>query len=580
MDRNTTTNEEDESTDGTEDSDDFFDAVESSSVPRSVPSHQEHGMEHVQSQPQVSDLRQNITSSADENGFVIIDHPNKAVIKLENKSNEIEIESDDVPKEQKKGITNIIEENPIVAAQTNQFEISPIIEENAMIEKKAEDLEKINQTALIEKDKEMASFDAIYGIINQDENKQQQEEDEPVMVSLSSSEISDPFTASTNSSTHRVAPPPPPQSRQVRDTTTPSATPVKTYFKKPPAPPPQPKNDSKPVEPQDFDSIFGTPMPTIVADSLSVSPIKDKTNSASDDNRFESDDNDEFEAYFSDPKFNGSFKENGETPKKENEFDSVFGVTQVPTAIEVNDGQTTVTSSPLDQMDLDNAFSVTLNDKNQTADAYEPSLQGFQDSFNQRIAEPVKESVSKITTKDENKGVKNINASRGVEENSNSPLKKEEPSQSINANKSDIEDGKKKKKKKNIVSWAKSFGGFDFSGLDSDKKKSSKKNKSKSENSAAAASTLPESTTTNASIHNSSGFDDSIHRYSPPSSLHQTQVPPITNNLAYDLDTIQGSHIAELVNMGFDPAAALDALDRYDQDLEKATNFLLDQAYK
>ncbi|RCH81163.1 hypothetical protein CU097_000245, partial [Rhizopus azygosporus] len=46
----------------------------------------------------------------------------------------------------------------------------------------------------------------------------------------------------------------------------------------------------------------------------------------------------------------------------------------------------------------------------------------------------------------------------------------------------------------------------------------------------------------------------------------------------YNLDTIQGSRIAELVNMGFDPTAAKEALDRYDQDLEKATNFLLDQS--
>ncbi|KAG1066188.1 hypothetical protein G6F42_026707 [Rhizopus arrhizus] len=94
-----------------------------------------------------------------------------------------------------------------------------------------------------------------------------------------------------------------------------------------------------------------------------------------------------------------------------------------------------------------------------------------------------------------------------------------------------------------------------------------------------------------AETRSSSGFDDSIQQ-APAAAAAETTTQTATtpaasatntntnnNNFAYDLDTIQGSHIAELVNMGFDPAAALEALDRYDQDLEKATNFLLDQAY-
>lgn len=118
-----------------------------------------------------------------------------------------------------------------------------------------------------------------------------------------------------------------------------------------------------------------------------------------------------------------------------------------------------------------------------------------------------------------------------------------------------------KKKKKNIVSWAKSFGGFDFSAEDDKKKK--KKDKKKAKELVIEPKKKKEDTPT---IHSSE-----ITPSQPPAPINNTSVP------AFDLDTIQGSHIAELVNMGFEPAAALEALDRYDQDLVKATNFLLDQ---
>ncbi|KAG0808043.1 hypothetical protein G6F17_000901 [Rhizopus arrhizus] len=121
----------------------------------------------------------------------------------------------------------------------------------------------------------------------------------------------------------------------------------------------------------------------------------------------------------------------------------------------------------------------------------------------------------------------------------------------------EIDDKKKKKKKKNIMSWAKTLGGFD--GEKKKKKRAEKEARRNSKN--------------NTKITAS-------HTYSANEQPIATQSPIATtpaNNNKYS-GTIHDSHIAELVNMGFDPKAAKEALDRYDQDLEKATNFLLDQS--
>jgi hypothetical protein len=531
----------------------------------------------------------------------------------------------------------------------------------------------------------MTPFDTIFGV-NQDQQQQQQqdqEEDEPVMVSsLSDSEVSDPFTASTNSSTHRVAPPPP-QSRRSASTTgtsTPTAaTTSARQSKKPPAPPPPHRNQTN--EPQDFDAIFGTLTPKVACSSSA--------------HEFESDDNDEFDTYFSDPKFtnNNNKNKNGETPNQGTEFDSVFAVTPTPGIHAVSSGtdnsisnfavnpavstennnndnnninkEEISTTSPFDQSEFNNAFNTNVEDKVIKEEEEEkqnqhvpPAIQhGFEDSFDkssptfsnvQTSAANITETAATATAgssqpeleitnaipandllKGENQGVESFtdnNISRGAKEEKNrqesynakkeEKTKKENPIIATNSSSSKSvpnanDDGKKKKKKKNIVSWAKSFGGFDFSGLDNEekkKKKSEKKSSKKEQQQAKNQSSGSNSNTPSVpGTQNSSGFDDNIQQHSP--SLHEPQqassttatLPPATNttttpantnintntntnnndnnNFAYDLDTIQGSHIAELVNMGFDPASALEALDRYDQNLEKATNFLLDQAY-
>ncbi|KAI9264833.1 hypothetical protein BY458DRAFT_438102 [Sporodiniella umbellata] len=105
---------------------------------------------------------------------------------------------------------------------------------------------------------------------------------------------------------------------------------------------------------------------------------------------------------------------------------------------------------------------------------------------------------------------------------------------------------KKKKKKKNIVSWAKTLGK-----KDGEKKKKKEKEKEKERN------------------QNNKVVSTTAETTSQPTTI------PLPNTVS---STNQDSHIAELVNMGFDTRAAREALDRYDQDLEKATNFLLDQS--
>jgi hypothetical protein len=276
--------------------------------------------------------------------------------------------------------------------------------------------------------------------------------------------------------------------------------------KKPPAPPPQQKSCSN----NEFDSIFG----------VSTLPAAFTRGFDTDDDDF--------------------FTNNGETSKQEQ---------VTPTAISaekaVPSASTPFEAKP-EQTEFDNAFN---DGRSKVDDNHETPNYGFQDSFHS----------SSFVAKGETIGV-NENT-RGVDE---TPIvKKEESSQSL-----DYTD-KKHKKKKNIVSWAKSFGGFDSDKKKNKKKKSDKKNQHQPSEHPIAETSRPVSTRS-VSIHN---------------PIIEDRPPPTRSNnensaFNYDISTIQGSHIAELVSMGFEPAAALAALDRYDQDLEKATNFLLDHAYQ
>lgn len=493
-------NEDEMFTDST-DTEDFYDAVDSTPVNRGV---------------QKQDTRkEEVIKNTEENEFVIVDHPRT--------------------KEDSKNENHVILTAPKPSSEQVEREQDAAESDGAAKKKQAG---------------EPSTFETIFGVQNGQEKLPEDYEEEPVLVSsLSESEISDPFTTSANSSTHRVAPPPP-QSRKPRapPVNEPSPANQQKHIKKPPAPPP-----TKSTQSHDFDAIFGTPVPSTVNNETINRTLSHELD--------------------------------------ESEFDEVFNVTPnaekaVPTA--VSPFQDTNHSN---QVDFDNAFNVPLLNMPTTSSS---AFQGFQDSFDQStemtiaqtdntntviksppaataptfseplsntsIAERGIQPASNVSSANEinNKPISNTGKSepyvdgsqgvlRGVDEDSRTPIKKEEVE----------DDGKKKKKKKNIISLAKSIG---FK-KKKDKKEKAHENKPSVSKENTPSIRSPTGTTSFAASNNSSG-------------IHQQD----ENNFAYDLDTIQGSHIAELVNMGFEPAAALDALDRYDQDLELATNFLLDQS--
>lgn len=559
----------------------------------------------------------------DENEFVMIDHPAAGVpeVHADEPETSPNVESNDHATTS----TAFAVDAPMDGLEATQFREKGAPETDA-------NKPVIAEIAHQPVKEDSTPFDAAFGV-NQGQQQQQQqhEEDEPVMVSsLSGSELSDPFTASTNSSSHRVAPPPPPPPSQARRSASTTATPTPSsstrHTKKPPAPPPPHRAQAAAAaaaaaEPHDFDAIFGTPVPpAATATAAAPSSVRDE---------FESDDNDEFDTYFSDPKFtNNSDNKHGETPNQESEFDSVFAVT--PTS----GIHAAFSGTSMNHAAVSNENSNNVNKEQGSTSPFDPPetqndafaatqpQHGFQDAFGQpspaiaaaASVAPETAAANDSVFKGENQGVESINDTRGVKEEQKQPqgqrVKEQqeqanttttttsEPATASTSSTSAPDDGKKKKKKKNIVSWAKSFGGFDFSGLDNQdkkkkkaEKKSLKKEQQQSKNHASSSSNTPSVASVPAETQNSSGFDDSIQQAPSQTTTNPTATTTTTtttntnnntnnnNNFAYDLDTIQGSHIAELVNMGFEPAAALEALDRYDQDLEKATNFLLDQAY-
>ncbi|KAG0749518.1 hypothetical protein G6F57_005157 [Rhizopus arrhizus] len=78
-----------------------------------------------------------------------------------------------------------------------------------------------------------------------------------------------------------------------------------------------------------------------------------------------------------------------------------------------------------------------------------------------------------------------------------------------------------------------------------------------------------------------SGFDDSFSSFADDfgkQKVPATSSSPSTKAAVSGPIGIVGDKIQDLVKMGFGEKEAKDALNRYDQDLEKASNFLLDQA--
>lgn len=144
----------------------------------------------------------------------------------------------------------------------------------------------------------------------------------------------------------------------------------------------------------------------------------------------------------------------------------------------------------------------------------------------------------------------------------------------------------------NGLNWASSFGGFDFGGDSS----SNSKRKDEDDWDSIFGGSSNAKNNTDADPASFIGFEDAFSSFDQPkkdqatmsSAAPAAQAPVADDN--NDSKSQKGgdeavkstgnSNLDELIKMGFGQAEAKEALDRYDQDLEKASNFLLDQSSK
>lgn len=142
-----------------------------------------------------------------------------------------------------------------------------------------------------------------------------------------------------------------------------------------------------------------------------------------------------------------------------------------------------------------------------------------------------------------------------------------------------------------VDNWPSNFGGFSFASDDQVTNKPSPpvatSSKDEDWDSIFGTTTTTTTTKTTAPETSSDGFDDAFSSFGDDFGKQSTPTLKTTNVKTQPQKTmsvgsigIVGDKIEELVKIGFNEKEAKDALNRYDQDLEKATNFLLDQSSK
>lgn len=155
----------------------------------------------------------------------------------------------------------------------------------------------------------------------------------------------------------------------------------------------------------------------------------------------------------------------------------------------------------------------------------------------------------------------------------------------------------------NTTNWASSFGGFSFPSPDATVGTSPTTTTTTTKPAATdddwdsifgtgAPSSLNAAPTATTAAND--GFDDAFSSFgddfgkqpivqkptpAPAPAPAVTTSPPVAKSKIGSIGIV-GDKIEELVKIGFNEQEAKDALNRYDQDLEKATNFLLDQSSK
>ncbi|KAG2224226.1 hypothetical protein INT45_000255 [Circinella minor] len=160
----------------------------------------------------------------------------------------------------------------------------------------------------------------------------------------------------------------------------------------------------------------------------------------------------------------------------------------------------------------------------------------------------------------------------------NEPAKQEEEQEGKEEEKNNKGVEQAQKSSGNDLNWATDFGGFEFSEENNSKKEQKQED---DWDSIFGGSSNKGVTTTGATSNNNTqtvksdeagfdGFEDAFSNFDTAATTAQKTTTPSSGN----------SNLDDLLKMGFGEKEAKDALNRYDQDLGKATNFLLDQSTK
>ncbi|KAI9251014.1 hypothetical protein BDA99DRAFT_522405 [Phascolomyces articulosus] len=218
--------------------------------------------------------------------------------------------------------------------------------------------------------------------------------------------------------------------------------------------------------------------------------------------------------------------------------------------------------------DFDAAFSGQFNETQIVSSTEPTKTDGFDDAFGVDVFDNNKSNNTKKEDEEEEK-------------------KKETQEKEKGAN-----DEKPKKASGSDLNWATDFGGFEFNEENKEKKTTNEEDDWDSIFGGSSTTTTNKGVSAEGTTQNTQtitadkdafvGFEDAFN-----SSFDSSATPAektTTSSTKEKSDTILpssgNSNLDELIKMGFGQKEAKNALDRYDQDLTKASNFLLDQTTK
>ncbi|KAI8986422.1 hypothetical protein BDB01DRAFT_849478 [Pilobolus umbonatus] len=347
----------------------------------------------------------------------------------------------------------------------------------------------------------------------------------------------------------RAPPPPPPQNRHLRNTSTSSAassTPSlpTSSTKRARAPPPPPPVYGTPTlstkEDDAFDAAFSNKLPDekVVEDDgfEVVFPDRSPGHDVSKNNDFES-------------AFSGKPLE--EKALKDDDFEAAFSSKPSDKELNDDDFEAAFSGKPsekeLEEDDFDAAFSGKSTGGKETKDEFEAAFSG-------------KLSEAKVVMKDE----EDDDFSNFDDAFKSMDIKSEPPTQ-------------KSAVTNDVTQSNAGLGGFEFPEYDAKPTVAKDDDTSMDWDSIFGAAPATSNSETKPDAKRvSNGFDDAFASFSDDfGSSSKASVSSPQKSFSIGL---VGDKIQDLVKMGFAEKEAKEALNRYDQDLEKATNYLLDQS--